>query len=291
MEMHQIRYFLAVCDHGSFTRAAQFTYISQPSLTQAIKKLEDELGGELFLRDRSGCQLTSLGRMIEPGFRTILRQSQVTKAEALRFTNLNNIPLRIGLMSTIGAQRLSPFFARYQREFPQIELELVVDNETDLLGQLESDLLDMVISSPTHLLGEPYHSTLLYQERYVVAFSPDHRFNQMTKIDLKDIQAEPYLDRLNCELRDKLKKICQDQEINLYAAYRSNSEEWILHMAGSGIGVALIPEYTLPANSEGVMHRYLTNPEISRKVYAVHTPQFLKKSEFKALIVNLSCSL
>jgi LysR family hydrogen peroxide-inducible transcriptional activator len=48
MEMHQIRYFLAVCDHGSFTRAAQFSYISQPSLTQSIKKLEDELGGELF---------------------------------------------------------------------------------------------------------------------------------------------------------------------------------------------------------------------------------------------------
>ena len=62
MEMHQIRYFLAVCDHGSFTRAAQFSYISQPSLTQSIKKLEDELGGELFTRDRSGCLLTSLGQ-------------------------------------------------------------------------------------------------------------------------------------------------------------------------------------------------------------------------------------
>ena len=64
--MQQIRYFLAVCDKGSFTRAAQATYVAQPSLTQAIKKLEDELGGELFSRDRGGCRLTALGRLIEP---------------------------------------------------------------------------------------------------------------------------------------------------------------------------------------------------------------------------------
>jgi len=91
-------------------------------------------------------------------------------------------------------------------------------------------LLDLVISAPTQLLASPYQSTLLYEERYAVAFSSTHRFNQLQKIDLKDIQSVPYLDRLNCELRENLKCICQNQEINLYAAYRSNSEEWILRM-------------------------------------------------------------
>ena len=140
MEMHQIRYFLAVCDHGSFTRAAQFSYISQPSLTQSIKKLEDEFGGELFTRDRSGCLLTSLGRLVEPNFRKIYQESVTTKADAIRFTQLNNIPLRIGLMATIGAQRLSPIFAHYKHEFPNIEFELIIDCETVLLQQLESEL-------------------------------------------------------------------------------------------------------------------------------------------------------
>jgi|694.fasta_scaffold26238_8 DNA-binding transcriptional LysR family regulator len=64
LEMHQIRYFLAVSDHDSFTRAAQLNYIFQPSLTQSIKKLEDELGWELFTRDRSECLLTSLGHLV-----------------------------------------------------------------------------------------------------------------------------------------------------------------------------------------------------------------------------------
>ncbi|MGZ8192323.1 MAG: LysR family transcriptional regulator [Methylobacter sp.] len=291
MEMHQIRYFLAVCDHGSFTRAAQFTYVAQPSLTQAIKKLEDELGGELFTRDRSGCLLTDLGRLVEPNLRKIFKDTLTTKADAIRFTRLNNIPLRVGLMTTIGAQRLSSFFARYQQEYPNIELELLVDSEPVLLKQLESELLDLVISAPTQLLGQPYQSTLLYEERYVVAFSPVHRFNQLTNIDLKDIQSEPYLDRLNCELREKLRSLCQDREINLYAAYRSNNEEWILHMVRANIGVGLMPEYTLPRNAEDVKYRYLTDPEIGRQVYAIYAPQTLKKSELKALIANLSCGL
>ena len=291
MEMHQIRYFLALCDHGNFTRAAQFAYVSQPSLTQAIKKLEDELGGELFLRDRSGCQLTSLGRLVEPNLRKIFNETLATKAEAVRFTHLHTIPLRIGVMSTIGAQRLSPFFVRYQQEYPHIELELLVDSETLLLKQLESGLLDLVISAPTQLLGQPYQSTLLYQERYVVAFSPAHRFNQLTKIELKDIQSEPYLDRLNCEMREKLKSLCQDREINLYASYRSNSEEWIVNMVRAGLGVALIPEYTLPKDADDVNYRYLLDPVISRQIYAIYAPQLLKKNELKTLITNLSCGL
>ncbi|WP_394753616.1 LysR family transcriptional regulator [Crenothrix sp.] len=290
MEMHQIRYFLAVCDHGSFTRAAQFSYISQPSLTQAIKKLEDELGGELFTRDRSGCLLTSLGRVVEPNFRKIYKTTVTTKADAIRFTHLNNIPLRIGLMATIGAQRLSPVFAQYQQEFPNIEFELIIDTETNLLTQLEADFLDLVISAPLQLLSAPYQSTLLYTERYVVAFSTNHRFNQLTKIDLKEIQLEPYLDRLNCELRESLRAICQDQEINLYAAYRSNSEDWIINLVRASMGVALMPEYSLPLNADDVQCRYLCNPEISRKIYAIYYPHNPKKIEIKSLLASLSHS-
>ena len=288
MEMQQIRYFLAVCDQGSITHAAQLTYVSQPSLTQSIKKLEDEMGGALFTRTRSGCELTPLGRMVEANLRKIYKELQATKAEAIRFTRLNTVPLRIGLMTTIGAQRLSPCLAWYQQEYPNIEMELIVDSEAELLKQLDSGLLDLVISAPAHPPSPPYQSILLYEERYVVAFSNTHRFNQLQKVDLKAIQSVPYLDRLNWELREDLKCICQNQEINLYAAYRSNSEEWILQMVKAGIGVALMPEYTLPKQTADISFRYLYDPEISRQVYAIHTHQTIAKSELQALIINLS---
>ena len=288
MEMQQIRYFLAVCDQGSITHAAQLTYVSQPSLTQAIKKLEDEMGGALFTRTHSGCQLTPLGRMVEPKLRKIYKDLQATKAEAIRFTHLNTIPLRIGLMTTIGAQRLCPCLAGYQQDFPNIELELIIDSEADLLKQLDSGVLDLVISAPTQTPALPYQSTWLYEEGYVIAFNTAHRFNQLQKIDLKAIQSVPYLDRLNCELREDLKCICQNQEINLYAAYRSNSEEWILRMVQAGIGVALIPEYTLPKDATDISYRYLVEPEISRQVYAIYTHQTSVKPELLALIDTLS---
>lgn len=288
MEMHQIRYFLAVCDQGNFTRAAQLAYVSQPSLTQAIKKLEDEMGGALFTRERSGCQLTSLGRLVEPNLRKIFNDILATKSEAVRFTRLNTVPLRIGLMATIGGQRLSPCFAHYQQDYPNVELELIVDSEINLMNQLDAESLDLVISAPAQCPTPSSHSKLLYEERYVVAFSNSHRFNQLQKIDLKAMQSEPYLDRLNCELREDLKGICHNQEINLYAAYRSNSEEWILHMVRAGIGVALIPEYTLPENALDVRYRYLSDPEISRKIYAIFAPHSSAKLELQAIIALLS---
>ncbi len=93
MELHQIRYFLAICDHRSFTRAAEFSYVSQPSLTHAIKKMEMEFDGELFTRDRSGCLLTPLGHLVESNFRKILQDTVTTKADAIRFTRLNTHPI------------------------------------------------------------------------------------------------------------------------------------------------------------------------------------------------------
>lgn len=287
MEMQQIRYFLAVCDQGSITQAAQLAYVSQPSLTQAIKKLEDEMGGALFTRTRSGCELTPLGRMVEAKLRKIYKELQAAKAEAIRFNRLNTVPLRIGLMSTIGARRLSPCLVWYQQEYPNIELELVVDSEAELLRQLDSGALDLAISAPA-LLPALYRTTLLYEERYVVAFNPAHRFSQMQQVDLQAIQAEPYLDRLNCELREDLKGICQTQDIGLYATYRSNSEEWILQMVKAGIGVALMPEYSVPKQAADIDCRYLREPEISRKVYAIYTQQPAARFEVQALLDNLS---
>ncbi len=291
MELHQIRYFLAVCDHGSFTRAAEFSYVSQPSLTHAIKKLEMELGGELFIRDRSGCLLTPLGHMVEPNFRKIFQDTVATKSDAIRFTRLNTVPLRIGIMTTIGAQRLNPCFARYQQDYPNIEFEFIIDNDQSLLEQLELGQLDLVISPTELTLRSAYQKKLLYTERYVVAFDKTHRFNQLDSIDLEEIQTEPYLDRLNCELRENLRAICQNQEIKLYATYRSNSEDWIVNLVRAGMGIALLPEYSIPKNCGDINWRYLVNPEISREVQVYFLKHGKKQSAISDFVACLELSL
>ncbi|MDX1576049.1 MAG: LysR family transcriptional regulator, partial [Kiloniellales bacterium] len=86
MEMHQVRYFLAVCEALNFTRAAEACHVAQPSLTAAIKKLERELGGELFRRERSRTHLTDLGRLMKPHLEQIYAASEAAKADAYGFT-------------------------------------------------------------------------------------------------------------------------------------------------------------------------------------------------------------
>ena len=88
MEMHQVRYFLAVCDELNFTRAAERCNVAQPSLTRAIKLLEEELGGPLFHRERNHTHLTELGKMMHPYLSQVLAQSEAAKERAKGFANL-----------------------------------------------------------------------------------------------------------------------------------------------------------------------------------------------------------
>jgi DNA-binding transcriptional LysR family regulator len=148
----------------------------------------------------------------------------------------------------------------------------------------------LIITAPAGLPVGPQGRLRLYEERYVVVFNDLHRFNQLEKVDLAAVQAEPYLDRLNCELRETLRGICLNRQVDLYAAYRSNSEEWILSMVETGIGVALMPEHSVPRKSERLKWRYLSDPEICRTVYAIYPPALSGKVEVSALLDRLRVS-
>lgn len=294
MEMHQVHYFLAVCETGNFTRAAHAAFVSQPSLTLAIQKLEEEMGGRLFDRDRSGCRLTDLGRLVEPGFRLILDQSQSVKQEAVRFLRLRKTPLRVGLASGLGAGKLGPLVARFQKEVPSAEVEIVVEGEAHLLKRLQKGSLDLVLAALAAAPGAAFDARTLYRERYGIAFPRGHRFGSKASLSLADLQEEPYLDRLNCEMREKVRGICADRRVALYATYRSNDEDWILHMVRGGLGIAILPEHTLPADpgadegKGGIGFRYLEDPALEREISAVVPRGGAEKKETRALIKFLA---
>src|SRR5690349_12456388 len=105
MEMNQIRYFLAVCNTLNFTRAAEQCNVTQPALTRAIHKLEEEMGGLLFRRERKLTHMTDLGNLVRPQLEQILKQSQQARSTALNFLHLRDAPLRLGVMCTIGPVR------------------------------------------------------------------------------------------------------------------------------------------------------------------------------------------
>ena|SRR5215472_4944697 len=109
MEMHQVRYFLAVADTLNFTRAAEQCHVSQPALTRAIQQLEEELGGLLRRRERRLTHLTDFGRLIEPHLRQLFADAEAAKTTAKRFLNMQAAELRLGVMCTIGPARFMGF--------------------------------------------------------------------------------------------------------------------------------------------------------------------------------------
>src|ERR1043165_3193842 len=113
VELHEIRYFLALSKTLNFTKAAEACNVSQPALTRAIQKMEDELGGLLFSRERHNTHLTELGRLLEPPLVDVLQQTQAAKETAARFLRLDSAQLRLGVMCTIEPVRFVSFLSRF----------------------------------------------------------------------------------------------------------------------------------------------------------------------------------
>ena len=267
MEMHQIRYFLAVCETLNFTRAAEQCNVTQPALTRAIQKLEEELGGLLFRRERHLTHLTDLGRLMQPQLEQVWKQTEMAKTTAKSFLKLEDAALNVGLMCTIGPLRGIGFLNTFRRDHPGIDvtlLEGVPSKLGELLGQGSLDVA--VMAQPGSFDGrcDVYP---LYREHFVIAFPPGHRFEAHNAIRFQEIAGESYLRRINCEYRDHLGAIGRDLGIDLRIAFRSEREDWIQTMVMAGMGICFMPEYS--AVVPGLQTRRVIDPEVVREVSLV----------------------
>ncbi|MCH7478574.1 MAG: LysR family transcriptional regulator, partial [SAR324 cluster bacterium] len=156
MEMHQVRYFLAVCEARNFTRAAELCHVSQPSLTNAIKKLEEELGGPLFHRERNAVRPTALGDTLRPRLEQIQTEAQAALTDAHHFLNLDRVPLKVGVLLTIGPARISGFLSHFQHRFPGIEVEIHDGRQDDLMPRLRRNELDVAVINLLDPLDESF---------------------------------------------------------------------------------------------------------------------------------------
>jgi len=224
----------------SFTRAAEQCHVSQPALTTAIRKLEEEVGGPLFHRDGKRLLLSELGRMMRPHLEQTLSQLDAARLLADNFRRLRRAPLNLGVMTTIGPVRISRFLARFKRNHAGIEVAVHEGSAADLLARLDAGTLDLALVGNPPAAGS-LHADTLYRERYVVVFAPGHRLEALDVVRLADVAGLPYVDRLACELRDMVASACKQRGLELYAAYRSEREDWVQGMVLAGIGFASCP--------------------------------------------------
>ncbi|MGH6933579.1 MAG: LysR family transcriptional regulator [Dongiaceae bacterium] len=276
MEIHQVRYFLALCETMNFTRAAEQCHVAQPSLTRAIKALEDELGGPLFNRERNRSHLTELGKTMRPYLEQAWRAMNDAKGKALDFVRLKQAPLNVGIMCTIGPLNMLDLIAEFRQRYPGIDLVLRDATGRQLHALLLNGDLDVAIYGLSSLDDERVHAHPLYSEKFAVAIPPGHRFDGMTAVPLKEVDGEPYLTRLNCELLGVFDETLTERGLRIKLQYSTDREDWIQCMVQAGLGIAFIPEFM--ALLSGLTTRPLIEPEFERSINLVtvrgrpHTP-------------------
>jgi LysR family hydrogen peroxide-inducible transcriptional activator len=268
MEMHQVRYFLALSEDLNFTRAAERCHVAQPSLTRAIKQLEDEMGGALFHRERANTHLTELGRTLKPYLEQVYSRAEQAKREAQEFIRLNKTPLRLGLMCTVAPTYLLDLVAAVRTRHPGIELQIIDAAAKQLQERLIAGALDIAIFALPNLAAEErLHYQALYREQFQIVLEPRHRLAAQPAVRVKDLDGEHYLSRVNCEFGDAADAVFDAQGVAGPTVYQSERDDWILAMVAAGLGYAFMP--ALCVDHPGVAARPLIEPEIWREVALV----------------------
>lgn len=198
MEMHQVRYFLAVAEALNFTRASERCNVTQPSLSRAIKLLEEELGGPLFRRERELTHLTDLGHMVRPHLQSVYDHSKLAKRLSKEFAT--KWPLKLGIMSTISPEEIVDLIANIRTRHPEVELRLCDANAKELRARLLAGDLEVAIYAlPGEEPDDHIHSIPLFRERMVLAVHRGHRLAKTGSFPVREMNGESYIHRMNCE--------------------------------------------------------------------------------------------
>ena len=246
MEFHQIRYFLMAAEHLNFTRAAEHCHVSQPALTRAIQKIEEELGGDLFIRDGRAVTLSPLGRLMREHLQQIDEHRRMARAAAQNFIDKGTSELNVGVMCTIGPDLLSAFLSEF-RETNENILLILHDTTPEALPELvRTGALDCGFVASRHDRGSNGLSAAhLFSENLVVAFSSGHRFAEMDQVTLFDVSQENYIDRLKCEFRQPFFDFMRDNNLELNVICSSQREDWIQELVMRGAGVSCMPRFSI----------------------------------------------
>jgi DNA-binding transcriptional LysR family regulator len=265
MEMHQVRYFLTLCQELNFTRAAEKCHVAQPALTRAIKLLEDEFGGLLFHRERARTHLSELGQAVRPYLEEVLRQSKQAKHLAASFIELKQTPLKLGVMCTIGPENFIGLFAGLQAQYPGIELQVMDANAAELQRLLLEGSFEAAIYSWPEERDQRLNHLPLFREQFFIVLGRQHRLANRSAVRVSDLDGERYLNRVNCEQINLARDVFARHGAKVERVYRSERDDWILAMAAAGLGFGFMPQYSIAERADVVMLP-LIEPEFWREV-------------------------
>lgn len=240
MEMHQVRYFLAVSRTLNFTRAAEECNVTQPSLTRAVQKLEDELGGQLFRRERSLTHLTDLGRMMLPHLERTYQAAQAAKELARGIKKAQVAPLCLGVASTIESDALLDVLDEVSGSMPGFELTLESGTSAELVERAMKGDIDLLLVEAPADAPERLESWRLFAQRYHMVTRAGHARAEQGSVALADVVEEPWID-CGTDGAARLRAAAALAGFNPAFRHRAASPQQVRAMLLAGLGHAVMP--------------------------------------------------
>ena len=242
MNLRDLKYLVALADHRHFGKAADASFVSQPTLSTQIRKLEDELGVALVERAPRKVMLTPVGREVVERARRIVAEVEQLGEVARRNRDPEAGSVRLGLFPTLGPYLLPHVVPRIRKRFPQLELLLVEEKSDVLLQRLREGTLDAaLLALPLH--DDQLHAEFLFEEPFLLAVPESHPLASHGPLALDDLSAQTLLllEDGHC-LRDQALDVCRNAGAGENGGFRATSLETLRQMVASGGGITLLPQ-------------------------------------------------
>ena len=270
MEMQQLRYVVAVARTGNFSRAAEQCHVAQPSLSQQIKKLEEELDERLFDRLKREVKLTAHGRSFLRRAMRILEEVDAAKREAADAQDLLRGTLTIGVLPTIAPYLLPPALAAFTKKFRGVEIVVHEDTTAHLLKLAHSYEIDFALAS--HPIQDAHLEVkVLFSEELLLALPPGHALVRKRTVTAADLAGESLIVMKagHC-LGDQVLGFCEQREAKPKISFRSAQLETVQSLVAAGLGLSLIPAMAAQGERKDLPeYRSLPAPRPQRDIAAV----------------------
>jgi LysR family transcriptional regulator, hydrogen peroxide-inducible genes activator len=289
MNLKDLKYLVALADTGHFGKAAERTFVSQPTLSAQLKKLEEYLGVKLVERQPKNVQLTEVGRQIVVRARRMLDEGDEIVALARSNTDPFAGKLKVALIPTIGPYLLPRVMQKIRKTMPHLGLMLYEYQTEPLLKRLRDGEIDLgIIALPA--LQEGVESRPLYEEAFTVALPNHHPLADKSTIKVADLKGQTLLllEDGHC-LRDQALEVCSRVDVREAEDFRATSLETLRQMVVAGLGLTLLPELAVESpfgSQRGLTIRQFGKPVPTRTVGAVW-----RKSSTRAAAIAAICNV
>lgn len=248
MNLRDLRYLIALADLRHFGKAAEACFVSQPTLSTQVRKLEEELGVSLVERAPRKLMLTAAGQDVVLRARRIVAEVEEMRESARRSRDPEAGSLRLGVFPTLGPYLLPHVVPQLRERFPQLELLLVEEKSDVLLARLREGKLDAsLLALPLH--DEQLHVEFLFEEPFVLAAPRQHPLASQSSLTMAQLSDETLLllEDGHC-LRDQALDVCRLTGAQERTGFRATSLETLRQMVAAGVGVTLLPALSVHAS-------------------------------------------